>query len=146
LILDDPKVDSILGSVPFSEAWFFDSENKRWSSIVRSKPYVQGTSVIGHTRGFWLNVTEDSNLTVAGLVPSAPNIFLTAGWNLIGFPSFNQNITVGDLKSMWTARLVEGFDPLTSPYNLRKLQDSEIVLVGYGYWVWVESSGAFQLG
>jgi parallel beta-helix repeat protein len=146
LMLEDSRVDSILGRVPFSEAWFFDSVNKKWSSIVKSKPYGQGTPIIGHTHGFWLNVTEDSNLTVAGLVPSAPNIFLTAGWNLVGFPSFNQDISVGDVKSLWTAQWVEGCDSLALPYNLQKLKDSEVVLAGYGYWVWVESSGSFPLG
>jgi parallel beta-helix repeat protein len=146
LITVDSSINSVLEGVPFSEAWFFDSIDKKWISIVKSKPYSLASINIDHTMGFWINVTEDSNLTVAGLVPSTFDVLLTSGWNLIGFPSYGQNITAGDLKSLLTAETIEGFDPSPTPYNLRTLQDSEVILVGYGYWIWVDSSGSFHLG
>jgi hypothetical protein len=146
LMTGDSSINSVLEGVPFSEAWFFDSIDKKWSSIVRSKSYGSGTINIDHIMGFWVNVNEDSNLTVAGIVPSTLNVTLTSGWNLIGFSSYGQNITVGVLKSLLTAVIIEGFEPSPAPYNLRRLQDSEVILVGHGYWIWVDSSGSFHLG
>jgi parallel beta-helix repeat protein len=137
LILHDSRLDSALGSLPFQEAWFFDSITKEWKSIVKSKPYGLTSINIDHTMGFWVNVTEDSNLTVAGNVPSQTPITLVIGWSLIGYSGHGQILTVAEFKSFTGAERVEKNDPMSSPYHTRELHDSEILVVGHAYWVWV---------
>ena len=53
---------------------------------------------MNHTMGLWVNVTKESNLTMAGMVPPRTTIHLHSGWNLVSFPSFNSSYTVYDLK------------------------------------------------
>lgn len=140
LILHDSRVDSVLGSLPFSEAWFFDSITKKWSSVVKSKPYSLASINIDHTMGFWVNVTEDSNLTVAGNVPSLTSANLVTGWNLIGYSGHGQICTVAEFKNITGAVRVEEFDPMSPPFHTRELNDSETFVVGHAYWVWVLKS------
>jgi len=86
----------------------------------------------------WVNVTEDSNLTVAGMAPAQTMIQLQEGWNLVSFPSFNTSYTVADLKAETGATSVEGYH-LAPPHYLRVLGDAEVFQTGYGYWVKVEA-------
>ncbi len=137
LVLHDPRVDSVLGSLPFSQAWFFDSITKEWSSVVKSKPYSLASINIDHTMGFWVNVTEDSNLTVAGNVPSPTPANLVTGWNLIGYSDHGQICTAAEFKNITGAVRVEEYDPMSPPFYTRELNDSETFVVGHAYWVWV---------
>jgi hypothetical protein len=144
LIPMDMGIDSVLEGVPFNEAWFFDSVDKEWSSIVRSRPYGSSSLNIDHVMGFWVNLTEDANITLAGIVPTNTAIELIAGWNLIGFPSFNHHITVGYLRSLHSIGTVECFDSTVSPYYLRPMQSSEFLLPGQGYWLQVENDSLWE--
>jgi hypothetical protein len=62
-------------------------------------------------------------------------IQLYAGWNLVGFPSFNSTYTVADLRAALPIDRVEGFDASSSPYFLKLLQDSDVLLAGRAYWL-----------
>ncbi|UCD92566.1 MAG: right-handed parallel beta-helix repeat-containing protein [Methanobacteriota archaeon] len=145
LIQSDEGIGAVLKTVSYERIWFYDSVEQRWKSSVKSKPYSTGLESLNHTVGFWIDVTEDSNLTVAGLVPSTTTIELQAGWNLVGFPSFNTSYAIGDLKAQTGASRVEGSDSLVSPYFLRAILDSEIMQTGVGYWVYVENPTAWIL-
>ena len=105
-----------------------------------SKPYKGDLSEISHRIGFWANITEKSNLTVAGIVPSSTMLLLRVGWNLVPFPSFRTTYTVFDLKAGTGVSRVEGPDSSSPPYFLRVLADWESLQAGSGYWVRVESS------
>ena len=93
---------------------------------------------MNHTMGVWVNVTRDSNLTMAGVVPVQTTIHLCEGWNLVSFPSFSTSYSVAVLKVEIGVTRVEGYDS-SPPYHLRVLGDGEILQVGYGYWVKVKS-------
>lgn len=93
---------------------------------------------MNHTMGLWVNVTDNSNLTVAGVVPAQTTIHLAAGWNLVSIPSFNSSYSVADLKLEIGASRVEGYDPLP-PYHLSVLADAEVLRAGYAYWVRVDA-------
>ena len=84
--------------------------------------------------GIWVNVTEDSNLTVAGVVPAQTTTQLYGGWNLVGFPSTNASFTAADLKAVLPVERAEDFDP-APPNFLRVLSDSGLLLAGRAYWV-----------
>ncbi len=90
--------------------------------------------------GFWVNVTEDSNLTAAGNVPSPTPANLMTGWNLIGYSDHGQICTAAEFKNITGAVRVEEYDPMSPPFYTRELNDSETFVVGHAYWAWVLES------
>ena len=102
------------------------------------KQYGGSLITVNSTFGIWVKVAEDCNFTVAGSVPSTTDIYLRAGWNLVGFPSLNSSFTVGDLTAQLGALGVDGLDPGSPPFYLRRLLDGETLVTGSGYWVLVD--------
>ena len=139
LIQSDERIQTILQTLSYDDAWSYDAINQEWRSLSKSKPYGQSMEYLNHTMGIWVNVTEDSNLTVAGVVPTTTTIYLQVGWNLVGFPSLDDNFTVADLKAAVVVMKVEGLDALAPPYFLRVMADGDFLQAGFGYWIRVES-------
>ena len=137
LIQSDESIETVLQTVEYDKAWFYDSSSQEWKWHMTFKAYRRGLWSMNHTMGLWVNVTEDSNLTVAGIVPAQTVIHLYKGWNPVSFPSFNSLYAVYDLKMIGAVR-VEGHSP-SPPYHLRILGDGEALQAGYGYWVMVEA-------
>jgi parallel beta-helix repeat protein len=135
LIQMDVSLTKVLQTVKFDEVWAFDGVVQDWIRWMGSKPYPGGLFEVNRSMGLWVNVIQDSNLTVAGVVPPSTDILLHTGWNIVGYPSFNSTYTVGDLKAGTGAIRVERFDPSSPPYFLRNMADGEILQAGYGYWV-----------
>jgi hypothetical protein len=140
LIQSDGSIHVILRTVNFDRAWSFDSLGQRWKSYSASKPYTGTLTTFDHTEAVWLNVTEDSNLTVAGLVPVTTSIDLVEGWNLVGYPSFNSTMDAGDLRAYIPVTNLEGYEPTTPPYFLRELADIDPLQAGFGIWAHMSSS------
>jgi parallel beta-helix repeat protein len=139
LIQSDETIQTVLQTPSYDNAWSFDPINQEWKSYMKSKPYGQSLEHLNHTIGIWVNVTQDSNLTVAGVVPTSTTIDLQAGWNLVGFPSFDDNYTVADLKAAVAVERIEGFDGSAPPYFLRAMLDGDFLQAGFGCWIKVES-------
>ena len=146
LIQSDETIQRVLQTVSYDNAWSFDPINQEWESFMKSKPYGQSLEYLNHTMGIWVNVTQDSNLTVAGVVPTSTTIDLQAGWNLVGFPSFDDNYTVADLKAAAVVERMEGFDAFASPYFLRVTADGDFLQAGFGYWIRVNMATAWTVG
>ena len=138
LIQSNESIKTVLQTAEYDKAWYYDSSSREWKWHMTSKEYRRGLWNVDHTMGIWMNVTEDSNLTVAGVVPAQTVIRLVAGWNLVSFPSFNTPYTVADLKAEVGATRVEGYDR-APPYYLRVLGDEEMLLAGEAYWVRVDT-------
>ncbi|MCK4444529.1 MAG: hypothetical protein KAW09_08295, partial [Thermoplasmata archaeon] len=118
LTQSNESMESVLQTVDHDKAWFYDSFSKEWNWYMKYKTYSRGLLNVNHTMGLWINVTEYSNLTIAGVVPSQTVIYLYEGWNLVSFPSFNTSYIVANLKVEVGATRVEGYDSIT-PYYLR---------------------------
>ncbi len=138
LIQSNETIETVLQTVEYDKAWFYDSSSQEWKWHMTFKAYRRGLWTVNHTTGMWVNVTESSNLTVAGIVPAQTTIHLHEGWNLVSFPSFNSSYTVYDLKMDTGALRVEGYDP-APPHFLGVLGDAEVLQAGYGYWVRVDA-------
>jgi len=138
LVQSNESIEIVLQTVEYDKAWYYDSSSQEWRWRMKDKTYSRGLFGMNRTMGMWVNVTGDSNLTVAGIVPAQTIIHLHEGWNLVGFPSFNPTYTVADLKADVSATRVEGHDS-TPPYHLRVLGDAEALQAAYGYWVRAES-------
>ena len=141
LVQSDESVAKVLQTVKFDKAWthIASDHDDPWKSYMTFKPYKGDLKTVDHRMGIWINVTEDSNLTVAGLVPSFTDINLEAGWNLVTFPSFYASYSVSDLKAETGATKVEGFDSQAPPYHLRVMNDGEFLQAGHSYWIYIES-------
>lgn len=145
LIQWDESVTTVLQTVEFQEVWTYDSSSKKWKWWMGYKPYLGELRQVSHTMGVWINVTEDSNLTVAGIVPLTTSIQLRVGWNLIGYPSFSSTYSIASLRAEMGVARVEGFNPSTSPYFLRALGDGDILWAGYGYWINSATGGVWTI-
>ena len=139
ILPSDSSVSSVLQTVYHDRYWLYDSLNQTWIPYVAAKPYSSSSVVMNNGVGMWIDVTIGSNFTVAGVVPAQTSISLYAGWNLVGFPSFSTTYTVADFKAETGATHVEGYDASSSPYFLRGMQDSDSLLAGEGYWLFVPS-------
>lgn len=133
LVQSDESVEVVLQTVEYDRTWHYDASSHGWQWFMAFKNYRKGLWSVNHTIGLWVNVTRNSNLTVAGLVPAQTIIHLHEGWNLVSFPSFNASFTVYDLKTMGAMR-IEGYD-FSPPYHLRVLGDGEVLVAGDAYWV-----------
>ncbi len=139
LIQSDKNIETVLQTVNWDKAWTYDSSSQKWKSHMTFKPYKGELFELNISRGIWVNVTVQSNLTVAGIVPSNTSIHLHAGWNLVGFPSFSSTYAVSDLKATVGVEEMEGFDASNSPYLLRSMTNGDVLQTGYGYWIKVTS-------
>ncbi len=144
LIQSNESIESVLQTVKYDKAWYYDSSPQEWKWYMKSKGYRRGLWNWNHTMGIWVNVTQDSNLTVAGVVPAQTTVHLYEGWNLVSFPSFSTTYVVADLKAETGATRVEGYDP-SPPNFLRVLGDAEVLQVGYGCWVRVEADTVWTI-
>lgn len=135
LVQSNESTERVLQTVEFDKAWTFVASENTWKWYMTFKAYKGDLRAIDHKMGVWVNVVEDSNFTVAGIVPVSTAIQLLPGWNLVGYPSFNSDNTVGEFKLETGVTRVEGFDPSSPPYFLKALMDGGLLQTGYGYWV-----------
>ena len=145
LIQSDENIETVLQTVKFDKAWVYDSVAEKWKWFTTFKPYKGVLTGINETRGFWVNVTENCNFTTAGIVPIQTIIHLSKGWNLVGFPSFQQDYVFADLKADVTVERVEGFNVSAPPYFLRLMLGGDILETGYGYWMNVAAETAWTV-
>lgn len=143
LIQWDESLSTVLQTVDYEDVWRYDPSGTGWSWQMTYKPYNGALLSLDHTMGFWIDVTLDSNLTVAGVVPTTTDIDLQAGWNLVGFPSFSTSFTIGDLKAAVSVDEVEGYDASVPPYYLTELVDAHSLEAGSSYWVRVVSASTW---
>ena len=145
LIQSEESIETVLQTVEYDKAWYYDSSSQEWKWHMTFKDYRRGLWNVNHTIGLWVNVTSDCNLTVAGVVPTNANVQLRSGWNLVGFASFSVTYTVGDLKAGVGATRVEGYGSMSTRYYLRVLENAEVLQTGYAYWVRVEADVAWSV-
>ncbi len=85
-----------------------------------------------HTMGIWIMVTEDTTLSVEGMLPVSTTLHLEPGWNMVGLPSESpgnhglpaQVVTIGYFHG-------------AAPYNIAYTHDvADFVFEpGKGYWL-----------
>jgi hypothetical protein len=145
LVQSNESIERVLQTVQFDKAWTYNTSDSRWIWHMSSKSYKGRLNSIDHTMGVWVNVVDASNFIVAGVVPDYTVTNLYKGWNLVGYPSFNEDYTVADLEMAVTAERVEGFNSSAPPYFLKLMIGTDRLVVGYGYWIWVESETLWTL-
>jgi len=134
LIFNNTNIPNALQTLKFDIAWYYDNADllKPWKSYNPSKSF-NDLATVNHTMAFLMNIIENSNLTVAGLVPNTTNIFLNAGWNFVGYPSFIER-NVSDALSAIIYERIEGYEN-APPQYLKLCSDSDIMIPGFGFWI-----------
>jgi hypothetical protein len=94
--------------------------------------------------GFWIQITKDDYLVVAGLVPEFVEIGLGHGWNFVGYPSFTDR-TVSDALSSLDWKKIDGYSD-APPYHLAHLNPGDIMTAGEGFWIWVDTPQVWIVG
>jgi hypothetical protein len=69
-------------------------------------------------------------------VPEAAEIALGHQWNFVGYPSFIP-MQIADALADVDYEKVDGYDH-TPPFHLKHLTDTDVMVPGEGYWVWVD--------
>lgn len=137
LILNDTNISNALQTLEFDVVWSYDSTDllDPWKSYNPLKTFNDLT-FINHTMALWVNVTEKSNLTIAGIVPKTTNILLESGWNFVGYPSFVER-SVSEALSGIVYERIEGYDN-APPHYLRLYTDTDKLKPGLGFWIKVQ--------
>ena len=87
---------------------------------------------------FWVNVSQEGYLTVAGIVPLTTWVRLEQGWNLVGYPSFLNDSSADVFAGLNVSRL-EAYDESAPPYHLGLFTDPEQMKHGEGYWIFSQA-------
>jgi parallel beta-helix repeat protein len=116
------------------------TDSVHWKSNSTFKPdSLNDLKTIDHEIGIWIHMTEpDVLLSVYGYIPTSTSIPLYAGWNLVGYPTLNATMTVGNALWGTGADRVEVCDP-TDPYRTKEVSSSYLMKPGEGYWVHVQA-------
>ncbi len=140
LVLSNTNITNVFQTVDFETVIYYDAmagKRHNWRTFDTRKPY-KDLEDINHTMAVWIRVKSDSQLSVAGLVPLQTTIHLVVGWNFVGYPSFIDR-TVSDALAGATYQNVETFNPTDPPWFLKRLDDTDLMWAGEGYWIHVSS-------
>ncbi|MCK5037558.1 MAG: right-handed parallel beta-helix repeat-containing protein, partial [Thermoplasmata archaeon] len=137
----DPSIDNVLADIngkwDYILAYDASEPSNHWKSNATFKPQqLNDLLSLDHEMGFWINITEaGASLFLEGYEVQT-TIQLRAGWNLIGYPTLNNNTTIAEALAGTGYTMVEGFNA-TAPYHVEVLADNYVMKPGEGYWVHV---------
>ncbi|MFQ5909568.1 MAG: PKD domain-containing protein [Thermoplasmata archaeon] len=139
LIQDDEALETVLQSLSgsYNHVRYYKSSDQsdHWKSYWTFK-YHRDLYYINHGMGFWIKMTKDDHLVVAGLVPGATETDLGHQWNFVGYPCFTP-MQVQEALAGVDYKTVDGYDD-TPPFHLAHMGDTDMMVAGEGYWVWVD--------
>ena len=134
-------LQTLKGSYEFVRSYNPSNQTDSWKSYWTFKTYGD-LYEIDEKMGFWIKMTKEDDLVVAGKVPNT-TIHLLQGWNLVSYPSFIEK-TVGDSLSGIDYVMVNGFGDI-SPFYTVELVESDLMRPGEGYWIWVDSDQIWEI-
>jgi len=140
---DDPAVVFQTFSYNYVRTYVAGTPNPWWCH----KPglFINSLTHLSVVQGYWVDLDGPGTMTVAGLVPKDIVVSLKSGWNMIGFPTFNQTYTFADLNTATGGllQLVEMYDASAGPYYLQKVLRNDWasthLVAGYAYMIRVSS-------
>jgi hypothetical protein len=139
LVQDDETLETVLqsmdGSYDHVRYYRSSDQSDHWKSYWTFKHH-RDLYYINHEMGFWIRVKKDDHLVVAGLVPEVTEIDFGHQWNFVGYPSF-VSMQIMDALADVDYEKVDGYDE-TPPFHLKHLTDTDMMVAGEGYWVWVD--------
>jgi VCBS repeat-containing protein len=115
-----------------------------WLSYAPVPGYGQSLTQLNEKMGFWIHLTAEATLDVAGSLPVSPTQITLAtnagGWNLVGFPAAAGRDLPGAIPTQ--VSLMYAFHPaVTDPWLMFDpaapawVNDLSALTPGWGYWV-----------
>jgi len=146
LVQEDTTLEVVLQTLAgsFKHVRYYKSSDQsdHWKTYWTFKTY--GTLFdIDHRMGFWIDMTKDDHLVVAGLVPEMTQIELGHNWNLVGYPSFIDR-TVSEALAGIDWQKVQGWGD-TPPYHQKHMGTSDIMRAGEAYWIWIDLPQVWEI-
>ncbi len=134
----DPYIRSAFYTIEgeWDRARWFDTRLDYWKSYNIYKPEYQNNLLyINHTMGIWIHATANTTLAVMGSKPIITEIPLYYGYNLVGYPSYNDRLASDALSGLPVGSIAV-YDS-TAPMLIRDVYDLTTVTMtaGEGYWV-----------
>jgi hypothetical protein len=136
LELRENKIGEVFQTLNYTSIWHYDSTDRTWKSCHSAKPYCFFPP-IDISMAFWVNVSQDGYLTIAGIVPLTTWMKLAQGWNLVGYPSFLNDSSANVLAGLSVSRS-EAYERWSLPFHLKLLSNVEEMKPGRGYWIYSE--------
>jgi hypothetical protein len=140
LIQANTSIDQVLSSI--NGKWDYiqaynTTDPDHWKTNATFKPdLLNDLKKLNHKIGFWINVTESRvYLIVSGNVSNSTSIPLYAGWNLVGYPTV-ENEAVANALWGTGADAVKVCDT-SEPYHIKEVGPTYLMKPGEGYWVHV---------
>lgn len=147
-------LDSIGGK--YDKIIAYDSEETKWKSYKAGRmDSLNSFKKIDEKMGLWINMLDSASLEING-EEAEPIIFdLKQGWNLIGYPSLNENnvsYVFGDvMDEVHSVFMYDAFSLKWRDYNPNRGSNLlDIIKPGFGYWVkankdakWMFADGKF---
>ncbi|MCK4445188.1 MAG: hypothetical protein KAW09_11630, partial [Thermoplasmata archaeon] len=145
----DTNISEVLRSIDgiYDMIRFYDPNETAdpWKSYYSFKPSVfNDLSSINRRMGFWIHVLNSTVLEVNGTHYRSTEIYLSTGWNLIGYPSLKDQ-KVEEVFAGIPLLEIEGYDNGTEPYLLQHIDNSTYMTPGRGYWVRVATDCSIKV-
>lgn len=141
LTLSNNSIQSVLTSVSFSHAWTYDSHDSLdpWKAYSKDK-FLNDLRNLQPYQALWVDAMSAGDLVVVGVVLSAVQVELEAGWNLVSYPGFDGTKAISDIMLETSATRVEGFDQSSPPHYLQVLGPTHLLSAKEGVWIQVPQS------
>lgn len=107
-----------------------------WKEYSKIKDYNDMPSLT-ESMALWIHMKESAKLNLSGSIPSTTDIQLVRGWNFVGYPSLYDKELSSALNNP-NIKKVEAFDPTALPTFLKQLTSGDLMLTGFGYWVYAK--------
>jgi hypothetical protein len=156
LIPDDDSIEVILADiiddVLLVYAWDA-TKSDSWMRYVPLAGFGNTLAKLNNEMGFWINMAKDETLTITGTPPTATDIKLYKGWNLIGYPARNDVAIPGALTAIdekydliLAYKAFDTDDPwkLYDPSAPGYANDLTTMAPGWGYWIHFTETTAFD--
>jgi hypothetical protein len=154
LDFSDNELTSVLQSIDghYDAAIAYDSSNiaDPWMHHhIRKPPHFNDLHYIDQLSGLWVDITTPGGATFSASdneLSQDHNITLQPGWNLVGYPSRdNQTIPTAlnnlaletDLGAIWTYN--------SSSQKLEELNELDCFEIGKGYWIYANSQCIWEV-
>lgn len=142
--MKDTSFGSVLDSSGLDpeKAMYFDPSEEGWKTYCRDRlSHYNSLDVWYMEMGMWLELETADDMYTAGRISEQKNISLDPGWNLVGYPSFTDNIADETLPAEVTKI---GVFNNSRVYNIEYVHDLSSVTMtrGNGYWVYVAGENA----
>ncbi|MCK4757951.1 MAG: hypothetical protein KAS67_05835, partial [Thermoplasmata archaeon] len=109
----DTNIAVVLQTLDWNYVQWYDASDiaDHWKTNSTARPDIlDDLDLLDHTMAIWVNMTGNDNMVVAGSVRTSTSINLRAGWNFVGYTSFNTTQTMNDALFGLPVDSVEEFD------------------------------------